>query len=153
MKAPSSRRLTATLLGGWVVLVLGFLFVPIAIILTYAFDTSPIQGWPIAGFTTHWFIDTWADEEVREAFVLSTEVALAATLPVSAGCRHARSGLGPRPSIHVAAGAWGRCGKGAASTGAEGVNAMAANTAPTLAAPAGRQVRTPTGGRPVRQTG
>ena len=34
MKAPSSRRLTATLLGGWVVLVLGFLFVPIAIILT-----------------------------------------------------------------------------------------------------------------------
>ena len=42
----------------------------------------------------------------------------AATLMVSAGCRHALSGPGPRPSISVAAGAWGRCGKGAASTGA-----------------------------------
>ncbi len=80
MTGPHSRRITATLLGGWVVLVLGFLFIPIAIILTYAFDTSPIQGWPIAGFTTHWFDDTWADEEIREAFLLSTEVALAATL-------------------------------------------------------------------------
>lgn len=80
MSGPQSRRLTATLLGGWVVLVLAFLFIPIIIILTYAFDTSTIQGWPIAGFTTHWFADTWADEEVREAFLLSIEVAQAATL-------------------------------------------------------------------------
>lgn len=80
MAGPQSRRLSTTLLGGWVVLVLAFLFIPIIIILTYAFDTSTIQGWPIAGFTTHWFVDTWADEEVREAFLLSTEVALAATL-------------------------------------------------------------------------
>jgi putative spermidine/putrescine transport system permease protein len=76
----NSRRTSGILLGTWVVLVLVFLFVPIAIILTNAFDVSPIQGWPIAGFTTHWFVDTWADEEIRAAFLLSIEVATAATV-------------------------------------------------------------------------
>jgi putative spermidine/putrescine transport system permease protein len=60
-------------------LVLAFLFTPIAIIVLYAFDSSNIQSWPIAGFTLHWFTDTWADQEVREALVLSLEVAAVAT--------------------------------------------------------------------------
>jgi putative spermidine/putrescine transport system permease protein len=59
-------------------LVVAFLFAPIVLIVLYAFDASTIQSWPITGFTLHWFADTWADDEVRAALVLSLEVALAA---------------------------------------------------------------------------
>jgi putative spermidine/putrescine transport system permease protein len=60
--------------------ILGFLFVPIAIILVYAFAASNIQAWPISAFSLHWFAATWADDEVRAAFVLSAEVAVLATV-------------------------------------------------------------------------
>jgi len=38
----------------WVVAVLLFLFVPIAIIFLYAFNSSNIQAWPIKGLSTKW---------------------------------------------------------------------------------------------------
>ena len=69
-----------TLLAGCVVAILAFLFAPIAIILLYAFSASNIQGWPIAAFSLRWFAATWADEEVRDALLLSVEVAAVATL-------------------------------------------------------------------------
>jgi putative spermidine/putrescine transport system permease protein len=73
------NALTRWLLGIVVTLVLLFLFVPVVIILVYAFDASNVQAWPIAGFTLHWFALTWADDEVRAAFLLSVEVAVIAT--------------------------------------------------------------------------
>jgi len=63
----------------WVVLVLAFLFVPILIIMLYAFNTSTIQSWPIPGFTFKWFPETWNDPEVREALFLSIRAGLIAT--------------------------------------------------------------------------
>ena len=63
----------------WVALVLAFLFVPILIIMLYAFNTSTIQSWPIPGFTFKWFPGTWNDPEVREALFLSIRVGLIAT--------------------------------------------------------------------------
>ena len=60
--------------------VLLFLVVPIAIILAYAFSASPVQSWPIPAFTLHWFTDTFADEEIRAALVLSVEVAALSTV-------------------------------------------------------------------------
>ena len=42
-----------------------FLWLPLLIILVYAFNTSNIQTWPIQGFTTHWFSVAWHDQEVR----------------------------------------------------------------------------------------
>lgn len=68
------------LLATWVVLVLLFLFAPIAIILLYAFDASSIQAWPIAGFTLKWFAATWDDAEVLTALELSALLAVAATV-------------------------------------------------------------------------
>jgi len=41
-------------LGVWAVLVLLFLYIPIAIIVLYAFNGSNVQSWPIAGLTTKW---------------------------------------------------------------------------------------------------
>jgi putative spermidine/putrescine transport system permease protein len=63
----------------WVVLVLAFLFVPILIIMLYAFNTSTIQSWPPPGFTFKWFPETWNDPEVREALLLSIRAGLIAT--------------------------------------------------------------------------
>src|SRR5215475_5104274 len=64
----------------WVGLVLAFLFIPIVLIVLYAFNPSNIQTWPIAGFTLHWFSVAWHDPQVRSAFLLSVKVGLIATV-------------------------------------------------------------------------
>jgi putative spermidine/putrescine transport system permease protein len=63
----------------WVTLVLLFLFVPIALIVLYAFNKSNIESWPIPGLTGHWFAVAWHDSQVRAALWLSVRVGLAAT--------------------------------------------------------------------------
>ena len=63
----------------WVVLVLAFLFVPIVLIVLYAFNRSNIESWPISGLSLHWFAVAWHDAEVRSAFLLSVRVGLLAT--------------------------------------------------------------------------
>jgi putative spermidine/putrescine transport system permease protein len=60
--------------------IFGFLFIPVVIILVYAFSAAPIPAWPLHGFAVHWFADTWHDDEVREALLLSVEVAALATV-------------------------------------------------------------------------
>lgn len=63
----------------WVALVLAFLFIPIVLIVLYAFNSSNIESWPIAGFSLHWFSVAWHDPQVRSAFLLSLRVGLVAT--------------------------------------------------------------------------
>jgi len=57
-----------------------FLYIPIAIIVLYAFNGDRAQTWPITEWTTKWFADALANEAVRDAFLLSVQAALAATL-------------------------------------------------------------------------
>ena len=64
----------------WVAGVLLFLFVPIVIIIVYAFNSSIIQTWPIHGFSTKWFSVAWHDPQVRAALVLSLKAAVVATV-------------------------------------------------------------------------
>src|SRR5207248_2372173 len=63
----------------WVGLVLAFLFIPILLIVLYAFNRSNIESWPISGFSLHWFSVAWHDSQVRSAFLLSLRVGLIAT--------------------------------------------------------------------------
>ena len=63
----------------WVTGVLLFLFVPIATICLYAFNSSNVQSWPIHGLSTKWFTVAWHDPQVRAAFVLSLKAGLFAT--------------------------------------------------------------------------
>jgi putative spermidine/putrescine transport system permease protein len=72
-------RFTRVALAIWVVLIVLFLFVPIAIIITYAFNPSNVQGWPISGLSTKWFGQTWHNQEMRDALWLSVKAALLAT--------------------------------------------------------------------------
>jgi putative spermidine/putrescine transport system permease protein len=72
-------RLTRAGLALWTLAVVLFLWIPLLIILVYAFNTSNIQSWPIPGFTTHWFSVAWNDQEARSALLLSLKAALCAT--------------------------------------------------------------------------
>jgi putative spermidine/putrescine transport system permease protein len=73
-------RWTRILLRVWVVLVLLFLFVPIATICLYAFNKSNVQSWPIKGLSTKWVSVAWKDSQVRSALVLSLKAGLFATI-------------------------------------------------------------------------
>ena len=72
-------RLTRALLRVWVVLVLLFLFVPIALIVLYALNKSNVQGWPPSGLSTRWISVAWHDAQVRSALLLSVKAGLLAT--------------------------------------------------------------------------
>lgn len=66
-------------LTAWVVFVLMFLFIPIVLILVYAFNASNIQSWPIAGFSLRWFASAFENHEIRTALGLSLKAGLLAT--------------------------------------------------------------------------
>ncbi len=66
-------------LRAWTVLVVAFLWIPLLLIATYAFNKSNIQSWPITAWSTRWFREAWHDPAVRDALWLSVKVALLAT--------------------------------------------------------------------------
>jgi putative spermidine/putrescine transport system permease protein len=72
-------RATRIGLGVASVLVIAFLWIPILIILAYAFNGSVLQTWPIQSFTLHWFHEAWKDPDVRSSLWLSVKVGLIAT--------------------------------------------------------------------------
>ncbi|MEX2406030.1 MAG: ABC transporter permease, partial [Actinomycetota bacterium] len=62
------------------VFTLAFLYVPLGIVLLYAFNDSIGQAWPIKEFTTKWFGIAWREPKVREALANSLQVATTATV-------------------------------------------------------------------------
>jgi putative spermidine/putrescine transport system permease protein len=63
----------------WTIGVVAFLWIPLIVILVYAFNSSNIQSWPITSWTVHWFSAAWNDAEVRSSLWLSVKCALLAT--------------------------------------------------------------------------
>jgi putative spermidine/putrescine transport system permease protein len=74
-----SGRLSRVLFTVWAVLILLFLFVPIGIIMLYAFNPSNVQSWPLEGLSTKWFSPTFHNQEMRQALWLSVRAALIST--------------------------------------------------------------------------
>jgi putative spermidine/putrescine transport system permease protein len=60
-------------------LTLAFIYVPILIIVMYAFNADPLQRWPITGYTIEWIGRAWDDEGVRSALFASLRAAVGAT--------------------------------------------------------------------------
>jgi putative spermidine/putrescine transport system permease protein len=75
LSAPSRWALAA-----WAVFVVGFLTLPLGVIVLFAFDASNVQTFPITHWTTHWFSVAWNDPAVRSAFWLSVKAGVFATL-------------------------------------------------------------------------
>ena len=59
---------------------LAFLYIPIAVICLYAFNSSNVQSWPIAGLTTKWFSPAIHNGDMQQALWLSLKAAALATL-------------------------------------------------------------------------
>src|SRR5437764_5104462 len=72
-------RATRVGLAAWAALVVLFLWLPLVLICVYAFNSSNIQSWPIAGFTTKWFHEAWHNQDARDALLLSLKAAVLAT--------------------------------------------------------------------------
>jgi putative spermidine/putrescine transport system permease protein len=72
-------RRTRIALGVWAALVIAFLWIPLLLIMVYAFNGSSLQTWPISGWTVHWFRAAWSDPDVRSSLWLSLKIGLAAT--------------------------------------------------------------------------
>ncbi len=73
------------MLGRWglraaTIAVLAFLYIPIAVIFLYSFNASRTQTWPIAELTTEWYARAIGNPAVREAFWLSIQAGVGATL-------------------------------------------------------------------------
>jgi putative spermidine/putrescine transport system permease protein len=64
----------------WAVLVMVFLYLPIALIILYAFNRSNIQSWPISGYSLKWFGVAFHDPDVRTALALSIKAGTIATI-------------------------------------------------------------------------
>jgi putative spermidine/putrescine transport system permease protein len=73
-------RGTAIALRVWVGLVLAFLYIPIALICVYAFNSSNVESWPIAGFTTKWFSSAIHNGDMQQALWLSLRAGAIATV-------------------------------------------------------------------------
>jgi len=72
-------RATRLAFGIATALVIAFLWIPILIILAYAFNGSVLQTWPVQNLTFHWFHEAWNDQEVRSALWLSVKIGLIST--------------------------------------------------------------------------
>ena len=59
--------------------VLAFIYVPLLVVVAYAFNSSGTTSWPPAGFSTRWVEVALANTGLRDAFVTSIGIALGAS--------------------------------------------------------------------------
>lgn len=75
MKAPGLRAYAI----GYLI----FLYAPIALLPVFAFNDSRVIAFPLSGFTTHWFSEMWADQQLfnalKNSMIISGTTALIAT--------------------------------------------------------------------------
>ena len=60
--------------------VLAFIYVPILVVVAYAFNSSGTTSWPPAGFSTRWVETALANSGLRDAFITSLAIALGASV-------------------------------------------------------------------------
>ena len=64
---------------GWTVLILLFFYIPLALVLVNAFNSSRTFAFPPSGFTTRWWVAAWNSEGVWKGLANSVVVGLGAT--------------------------------------------------------------------------
>ena len=58
---------------------LAFIYIPLIVIVLYAFNSSKILEWPPPSWTTHWFSQAFKNDAAREAFFTSLKAGVLAT--------------------------------------------------------------------------
>jgi putative spermidine/putrescine transport system permease protein len=72
-------RLSRWLLRGAMVLGLGFIYVPLAVVLLNSFNADRTFAWPPPRFTTEWWSRAWDSSGLRSALWTSVQAGLGAT--------------------------------------------------------------------------
>ncbi len=62
-------------MGGWVVLTVVFLYVPIAVVIAYSFNANPSNVSVWTGFTTEWFSKVFTNQQAIDAVLTSLRIA------------------------------------------------------------------------------
>jgi putative spermidine/putrescine transport system permease protein len=73
------KRRTSPWLRLATIATLAFLYLPLVIIVVYAFDSDKTQSWPIQGLTLDWFAAALGNQSILDALALSIQVGLAST--------------------------------------------------------------------------
>jgi putative spermidine/putrescine transport system permease protein len=67
------------MLRGGVAVALAFIYIPLIVVILYAFNTSRTLEWPPPGLTLDWFPKAFENEGAQDAFVTSLKAGLLAT--------------------------------------------------------------------------
>ena len=59
---------------------LAFIYLPIALIVLYSFNSARVASWPIAGLTLDWYAKALGNAGIRTALLTSLEAAVGATI-------------------------------------------------------------------------
>lgn len=73
------NRGTKVALGAIAVVILGFLYIPMFVIIMNSFNSGRVSGWPIPGFSLEWWGKALTNPAMHAAFVNSVIVASVAT--------------------------------------------------------------------------
>jgi spermidine/putrescine transport system permease protein len=84
----------APILKTYALVYLLFLYGPILMLPIFAFNDSKVMAFPLQGFTTNWFAEMWADENLRAAAKNSLIIAISvATISTILGILAARASV------------------------------------------------------------
>src|SRR5881392_3375984 len=72
-------RGTRIFLRAGTLVTLAFIYLPLLVILLYAFNPRRTQVWPIPGLTLSWFEKAWHNHGARDALLTSIKAGLGAT--------------------------------------------------------------------------
>ena len=78
MSSPSFKSARSTLLGFFTLLVFGFLYLPIAVLILYSFNRDGVGGFPPLHFTLDWYRQLFADAAIWDSVLNSLLVAVRA---------------------------------------------------------------------------
>ena len=76
MRRRRSRVTGKSALTGWAVLVYVFLYVPILLVVVFAFNKSSLPVLPITGWSTHWFHQAFSNTDLTGAAWRSLQLAV-----------------------------------------------------------------------------
>ena len=100
-------RLGSSLLWIYFVLMVAFLFLPLAVLVLFAFNSGTTPTLPIQGFTTKWFTDAFSNTDLTSALLRSAAIGVLASVVATALGIMAAIGLNAKrvPGEPVAIGA------------------------------------------------
>jgi spermidine/putrescine transport system permease protein len=60
----------------WALLVYGFMFLPVAVVVLLSFNASQFGSFPMTGFSFRWFVELWENDAILRAFRTSIVLGL-----------------------------------------------------------------------------